>query len=307
MRVVAIVVNWNGGADTLRCVESLLAQVPPLERVLVVDHASSDGSRERVQREFPAVEVIETGANLGYSGGNNRGAARARELAADAYLVVNNDVTLEPHCVRELVRALESDERLAAVGPRVLLRDDPTRIWAAGGVLSWRQNLSDLRGFGQPDSEEYRRTVEVDYVPGCAVLVRARALGDDQLFDDLYFAYTEDVDLGQRLRRSGFASACIGSVRAWHAPSSSTGGGYNPRRKYMMAVNSVHFLRRWGGRREWLRFLAFDVATLPFALVVGVCRGRAKAVLAKALGLWHGLRGRRISAQTVKSGATPLW
>lgn len=307
MRVVAIVVNWNGGADTLLCVESLLAQVPPLERVLVVDHASSDGSRERVQRDFPIVEVIETGANLGYSGGNNRGAARARELGADAFLVVNNDVTLEPHCVRELVRALESNERLAAVGPRVLLRDDPTRLWAAGGVLSWRQNLSDLRGFGQRDADEYRRTLEVDYVPGCAVLVRASALGGEELFDDLYFAYTEDVDLGQRLRRAGFASACIGSVRAWHAPSSSTGGGYNPRRKYMMAVNSVHFLRRWGGRREWLRFLAFDVATLPFALADGWCRGHAKAVLAKGLGLWHGLRGRRISAETVKRGATALW
>ncbi len=307
MRVVAIVVNWNGGADTLLCVESLLGQVPPLERVLVVDHASSDGSRERVQRDFPVVEVIETGANLGYSGGNNRGAARARELGADAFLVVNNDVTLEPHCVRELVRALESNVRLAAVGPRVLLRDDPTRIWAAGGVLSWRQNLSDLRGFWQLDADEYRRTLEVDYVPGCAVLVRASALGGEELFDDLYFAYTEDVDLGQRLRRAGFASACIGSVRAWHAPSSSTGGGYNPRRKYMMAVNSVHFLRRWGGRREWLRFLVFDVATLPIALADGWRRGHAKAVLAKALGIWHGLRGRRISAETVKGGATPFW
>lgn len=307
MRVVAIVVNWNGGVDTLRCVESLLAQVPPLHAVLVVDHASTDGSRERVQREFPQVELLETGANLGYSGGNNRGARRARELGADAFLVVNNDVTLEPHCVRELACALDADERLAAVGPRVLLRDEPTRIWAAGGLLNWRQNLSDLRGFGQLDAEDYRRTLPVDYVPGCAVLVRASALADEELFDDLYFAYTEDVDLGQRLRRAGYKSACIGSVRAWHAPSSSTGGGYNPRRKYMMAVNSVHFLRRWGGRREWLRFLVFDVATLPLALADGWCRGQAKAVLAKALGLWHGLRGRRVSAETVKSGATPLW
>jgi len=307
MRVVAIVVNWNGGVDTLRCVESLLAQVPPLHAVIVVDHASTDGSCERLRREFAAVQVLETGANLGYSGGNNRGAARAREHGAEAFLIVNNDVTLETHCVRELVRALEVDERLAAVGPRVLLRDDPARIWAAGGVLNWRQNLSDLRGFGQRDADEFRRTLDVDYVPGCAVLVRASALGGEELFDDLYFAYTEDVDLGQRLRRAGFRSACIGSVRAWHAPSSSTGGGYNPRRKYMMAVNSVHFLRRWGGRREWLRFLVFDVATLPFALVDGFCRGYAKAVLAKALGLWHGLRGRRVSAETVKSGATALW
>ena len=151
------------------------------------------------------------------------------------------------------------------------------------------------------------RTLLGDDVDVDVLAQRMSALGGEELFDDLYFAYTEDVDLGQRLRRAGFASACIGSVRAWHAPSSSTGGGYNPRRKYMMAVNSVHFLRRWGGRREWLRFLVFDVATLPLALADGWCRGQAKAVLAKALGLWHGLRGRRVSAETVKSGATPLW
>lgn len=305
MRVVAVVVNWNGGDDNLRCVESLLAQRPALAQVLFVDNASVDGSRDKVARRFPQVEVIDTGANLGYGGGNNRGFERALELGAEAVLVVNNDLTLAPGCVERLVDELQR-ERRGCVGPRVLFRGE-RRVWAAGGVVTWRQNLSDLRGFGREDAPEFQRTVDVDYVPGCALLVRREVLDLLRGFDDRYFAYTEDVDFGLRARREGFTSACVGEALAFHAPSSATGGGYNPRRKYMMGVNSVWFLREWGGRREWLRFCVYDVATLPLALVDAYFKGHAKAVLAKALGIWHGLRGRRVTAETVRPGGTPLW
>jgi hypothetical protein len=126
-------------------------------------------------------------------------------------------------------------------------------------------------------------------------------------FDKSYFAYTEDVDLGLRARRAGFRCRCVGAVRVFHTPSSSTGGGYNPRRKYMMAVNSVHFLRTWGGPREKLRFFVYDVLTLPLVLVDGLMRCHTKAAAAKALGLYHGFRGRRVTAETVQPGATCLW
>ena len=87
----------------------------------------------------------------------------------------------------------------------------------------------------------------------------------------------------------------------------ATGGGYNPRRKYMQGVNSVHFLREYGGAREWGRFLLFDVATLPALFVVELVRGRAKAVLAKGLGIFHGLRGQRVTAERLERGASRLW
>lgn len=306
MRIIAIVVNWNGGAENLRCLESLAAERPAVAHVLFVDNASSDGSRELVARTFPEVEILDSGGNLGYGGGNNLGFARALELAADAVLVVNNDVTFERGAVAELARALD-DPRMGCVGPRVVFRGEPRRIWAAGGVLTWRQNLSNLRGFGALDSAEYHGTRIVDYVPGCALLVRRAALEAVRGFDERYFAYTEDLDFGLRARRAGFVSACVGRARAFHAPSSSTGGGYNPRRKYMMGVNSVWFLREYAGARQWAQFFVFDVLTLPLALLDGVFRGHARGVLGKALGIWHGLRGRRVTADTVRRGGTCLW
>lgn len=307
MKVVAVVVNWNGGAENLRCLDALLAERPSIAHVLLVDNASSDGSRELVARRCPEVEIVDSGSNLGYAGGNNLGLRRALELGAEAVLVVNNDVVVERGSVARLAGALEESRDVGIVGPRVVFRDDPARLWAAGGVLTWRQNLTTLRGFGARDGEGFRRDVDVDYVPGCALMLRRDALGALGGFDERYFAYTEDVDLGLRARRAGFRSRCIGSARAFHQPSSSTGGGYNPRRKYMMAVNSVHFLRTWGGPREKLRFLVYDVLTLPLVVADGFLRGHGKAAAAKALGIWHGFRGRRVTAETVRPGATCLW
>jgi GT2 family glycosyltransferase len=307
VRVVAVVVNWNGGEENLACVASLLAQGVDVERVLFVDNASSDGSPQLVARRFPQVELICNAANLGYGGGNNIGIARALELGAEAVLIVNNDVTLPPGSVAELAAALASDAHVGIVGPRVLFARRPELVWAAGGTLTWRQNLTTLRGHLQPDGEVWRREVDVDYIIGCAMLVRREVFERVGVFDADYFAYTEDVDFGMRASRAGWRSRCIGSVCAHHAPSSATGGGYNPRRKYMMGVNSVWFLRRYAGAAGWCKFIAFDVLTLPPAWLVGIFRGRGKAVLAKALGIFDGLRGRRINAETVRAGSRWLW
>jgi GT2 family glycosyltransferase len=306
VKIVAVVVNWNGGAQNLRCLESLLAE-PAITSVLFVDNASSDGSRELVARRCPRVEVLDSGANLGYGGGNNLGFQRALELGADAVFVLNNDVTLAPGATGLLARELERDPRVGAVGPRVVFRDRPGVVWAAGGELTWRQNLSTLRGFGERDRVELAGDVDVDYVPGCALLVRRELIERLGGFDERYFAYTEDVDLGVRAARAGFRSRCVGAALAYHEPSSSTGGGYNPRRKYMMGVNSVWFLRQYAGPREKLKFVVYDVLTLPLALADGFLRGQAKAVLAKGLGIRDGLRGKRVTAETVRSGRRWLW
>ena len=306
MRIAAVVVNWNGGQDNLECLASLRDQLHTLEAILFVDNASNDGSPELVAERFPDVEVLCNRENEGYGAGNNRGIERALELGVDAVLIVNNDVVLPRASLAPLARALEHSG-VGVVGPRVLLRTDPGVVWAAGGTLTWRQNLTTLRGHLARDDTPWRASVEVDYITGCCMLVRRDVFEAVGNFDSDYFAYTEDVDFCMRARRAGFASRCIGSVAALHAPSSATGGGYNPRRKYMMGVNSVWFLRRYATAREWGKFFLFDVATLPPVLLVGVFRGRGKAVLAKALGILDGLRGKRITGAVIQRDSGWLW
>lgn len=306
--VHAVVVNWNGGArENLACIESLLAQGLSPGQVHFVDNASSDGSREAVEAAHRDLACLRNASNLGFGEGANLGARAALAAGAQSVFFVNNDLTLPAGSLDGLLAGLERHPRAGLVGPRVLDSADRSIVWCAGGELSWRQNLSTLRGNGERDGDEYRRELRMDYLPGCALLVRRACLERVGLFDAGYFAYMEDVDLGVRASAAGFESWLIGDVAAHHASSSATGGGYNPRRKYMMGVNSIWFLRAHGGAAAWLRFMLFDVLSLPFVWVAKLPRGESRAVVAKAWGILAGLRGKRVQASDLEPGGTWLW
>lgn len=307
VRVAAVVVNWNGGKANAACLESLLASGLAPEDVVFVDNGSTDGSREDVARRFSKVTRLENAANLGFGEAANQGARWALSRGADAVFFVNNDVVVPRETLPALVARLDAAPRTGIVGPRVLFMNAPDVVWCAGGMLTWRQNLSTLLGNGQKDGPAFRELRVVDYVPGCALLARRELLETVGMFDARYFAYMEDVDLCLRATRGGFAVELVGAVSVNHASSSATGGGYNPRRKYMMGVNSIWFLREHARANQWLRFWLFDVATLPFLLLIGLFDGRAKSVLAKAAGILDGLRGRRVTAASIQAGASWLW
>ena len=307
MRSHAVVVNWNGGDQNLDCIASLLAQGLPAERIVVVDNASSDGSRERIESEHPGVVVLVNDSNEGYGHGCNRGIRHAIADETDAVFLVNNDVVLPEGVLDGLGQRLVERPDLGIVGPRVLYARDPGTIWAAGGRITFGRNLSELLGHRRPDGPEYRTRRDVDYVAGCAMLVRRRVFEEVGELDGEFFAYHEDVDFCLRALQAGFAIECTGDLAALHDAHGSTGGGYNPRRKYMMAVNTPWFLRRHGSAGRWASFWLHDVATLPLLLVVAGLRGEWRGAAAKALGTWHGLRGRRVTGELLEPGGTVLW
>jgi GT2 family glycosyltransferase len=298
--IFAVVVNWNGGVEMNRdCLESLAAEGISPSRIVFVDNASSDGSLEEMRQRYPSMAIIENGSNLGFGEAANQGAQYALDAGADAVYFINNDLVLEPGSLARLVHFLNEAPDVGICGPRVLDRTYPDRVWCAGGLLTWRENLSTLRGHKHLDGPEYQSVMEVDYIPGCALLIRARVLHDIGGFDAAYFAYMEDVDLCVRAKKAGYPVVLVGDASCLHASSSSTGGGYNPRRKYMMGVNSIWFLKQHGGPLAWLRFVLFDVLSLPILFIYGVSQGNGRAVLAKARGIFHGLRGRRVTAASI--------
>jgi GT2 family glycosyltransferase len=306
-RAIAVVVNWNGGAQNVECVASLVEQGLAQHEIVFVDNGSVDGSVDEVAKRFPGLVMIRNAENRGFGEGANQGARAALEQGAEAVFFVNNDVRLPAGTLARLARELEASPETGIVGPRVLYMLEPERVWCAGGMLTWKENLSTLLGHREPDGPRWRETREVDYVAGCALLARRSCLEEVGLFDAQYFAYMEDVDLCLRAREAGFGVRLVGEAAAYHASSSATGGGYNPRRTYMMGVNSIWFLKRHARAREWARFVVYDVLTLPFLWIAGLFRGRAKAVVGKALGILDGLRGKRVTAASLSKGAGWLW
>ncbi len=204
-RVVAVVLTYCEEEEAIACVRSLLESEYPALEILVVDNGSPDGSGERLRERLPGVRHLQTGSNLGYAGGNNRGIREALDREADYVLVLNADTTVEPDAVGHLVEAAGSRERVGGVGPKILYGDRPARIWYAGGRFSTLHGLGLAHREGELDSPAGEEPIEeVTFVTGCAFLLSARAVREVGSFADDFFIYAEDAELSLRLRRGGY-------------------------------------------------------------------------------------------------------
>ncbi len=284
-RVTAVVLNWCNERDTVACVESLLLQrsveaqaQEALQQIVLVDNASPDGSGARLAQRFPQLPFIQTGANLGYAGGNNAGIRWALERGADWVLVLNNDTTCDPSMVSQLLAAAARHPRAGALSPYIGRGDDPATPWFAGGRLDY------VRGLGVHERYESERACT--FLSGCCLMLRREALDKTGAFDAAYWCYVEDVDLGIRLTRAGYDLWYVPSARMVHkalpvtAPPSAMQIEWRDRNRRRLA--RLHF--------SPMQRLAFSLwfFTTRVALLARYALGgdvpRARGIIAGAMG-----------------------
>jgi GT2 family glycosyltransferase len=218
-RWAVVVLNWNGREDTLRC----LASLPPDVLTVVPDNGSTDGSAEAIRERFPHVHVIENGANLGYSGGNNAGIRAALDDGADWVVLLNNDATLEAGALDAFRDAAARHPRAGVLAGKLLFEDGRVQ-WAGQRVALLTGYSGRPRGYGREDGPRYGEEIEVDRAVGALMAVSREAIDRAGLLDDDLFAYVEDVDWSLRIRDAGFTCVLVPGARAIHALSASTGG-----------------------------------------------------------------------------------
>lgn len=288
MRVTAVIVHWQDAADTRGCVESL---GPEGVDVVVVDN----GSREPLGDTLGAgVTVLHSAENRGYAGGANLGVRAALEQGADVVLLLNNDVRMRAGATRAALAVLAADVRVAAVGPKVLAREDPSRLWLAWGEVDYRQSLVALRGAGEKDGPEYAVERPVDWIAGCTMWLRREALDAIGLLDEDFFAYHEEVDWCARAWRAGWKIVYAPDAVVTHTGRGSAGGRASVRiRKYFAARNSVLYARKHASARERVKLGAYLALGLPLQLLYHWPRGSADEVLLKLRGVRDALAGRR--------------
>ena len=229
-QTVFIVPHWNGYRLLSRCLASLLAQTAGDFSVLVVDNGSTDGSADLAARDFPSVAVLRLGRNLGFAAAANRGIA-ASSSAEIAF--VNNDVRLRPDWLQRTREGLASGPSLGACAGKLLLdgsadrreraSGSPSPRIASAGNLVLRSGFGRDRGYGEEDRGQYDRREEVFWASGAACLVPRRLFAEIGGWDESFFAYFEDIDLGLRARLRGYRCLYLPEAVGWHV-GGATGG-----------------------------------------------------------------------------------
>lgn len=293
-RVLALVVNWNGREVLPATLEALRSTVHPELEIVVLDNASTDGSADVVQDPVRLVPLAE---NLGYGGALNavlrtliRPGDHSRSNVADYFLLLNNDILVEPETVSRLVE-LAREKGPGIYGPKVLLQGRPGRLDAAWGRITWSHVLASFAGKGARDGERYDRVRRVQLLLGCALLVHPRVFQDVGFFDEDYFMYHEEVDLLFRAGQRGYPAYYCPAARVHHRSAHSTRD--EPlKRVFWVRRNTVLFLRKhrvgaWAWGNWW--------KTLVLSLVWNVLLLRWRRVAAIWQGVVEGMKGDAIS------------
>jgi GT2 family glycosyltransferase len=283
MKVAAVVLSWNGREDTLACLNSLEGEGAD---VIVVDNASEDGSAEAVT----GVELIRNPRNLGYAGGMNVGIRAALQRDADAVLLLNNDVVVEPGAVAALAAAAEG---VGAVCPVITFADDPETVWYAGAAFDPTRGYQGRhRGYGQHVAD-LPEAVETDRACGAAMLIPRQALDEVGVLEDALFAYHEDTEWSLRARAAGLPIRVEPSARVRHKVSAASGGEGSPTALYYSVRNTLDVCERHAplGRVGTWRRRA--VVILAYATQALLARGRLARLGAVREG-WRDFRRGRL-------------
>jgi GT2 family glycosyltransferase len=233
-----VLLNWNGWKDTVECLSSLQKLEYGNNRTIVVDNGSTNDSVPRIRAQFPQVEIIEMGKNLGFAGGCNAGIRAALERGAEYVWLLNNDTIVDRFALGALVGRAEEDTRIGAVGAILYYMDEPSRIQTWGGlrVNLWTGRFSFL--------ESASSMAHFQYLSGASLLIKVPAIKNIGLLDDSFFMYGEDADYGFRLRRAGWSLSVAEDARVWHKDAAST-GRKSPKHDFYFNSAAVQFFHRY--------------------------------------------------------------
>lgn len=275
-QISVIIVNWNTGTYLKRCILSLSKQIMPPCEVIIVDNASTDSSAVGLEECYPHVNVVRLDKNIGFAAGNNhlfRYATSCQWVA-----LVNPDAFLEPDWLSKMLSAAIAHPEYSFFASRLVQANHPDRLDGAGDAYHVSGRVWRLgRGtsvMGRADSER-----EVFSPCAAAALYRRDALESVGGFDEDYFCYFEDVDLGFRLRLAGHRCLLVPDAVAYHFGSVSTGGQHSDFAIYHGHRNLVWtYVKNMPGILFWI-LLPIHLALNLIAVIYFVMRGQGRIIL----------------------------
>ena len=290
--LAVVVVNWNGRHDLGDCFGSLHDCGYPSLRIIMVDNGSQDDSVAWTSMHHPEVEIIETGENLRWAGGNNVALRVLRDEGfTGCILLLNNDTIVPGGSLLRLTEALQGDERAWAATPRICYAGDPARAWYDGGTIgSWsgwikHDGIRRLTGKLKPGARY------VDYGTGCALVLGPGVLEKVGLLDEDFYFYGEDADYSLRIVEAGGLILHVPSALVLHKVSASV-GSQSPRKVWLRSRSHIRLLRKHWPRHRWPILALTQTVYLAGHACWHLVNGRLATALAVLQGALDEMRGR---------------
>ncbi|MEK6767322.1 MAG: glycosyltransferase family 2 protein [Planctomycetota bacterium] len=173
-------------------------------------------------------KVIDMDANIGFTRANNIGIRHALRDEAEYILLLNDDTEVAPDFLTTLIDVAELRPDAGMLGPKILFYDQPQKIWFAGARFNPETCMATATGFNQAVQYEDSVPIESDFITGCALLIKRKAIEKIGLLDERIFIYCEDLDWGLRLIKAGLKNLVVPDARIWHKVSITVGGLDSP-------------------------------------------------------------------------------
>ena len=222
-----LILNWNGKHLLKPCLDSVTAIDYPNYSVMVIDNGSVDDSVKMVNEDFPEVDIIELKDNYGFSGGYNRCFTQLRDEYSELVLLLNNDTEVDPNILSSFIQAKDKYGDNHLYGGKIFYKNNPEKIWYAGGDVNLKYAKISHRGIRQNDSEEFSKPLKTDYVTGCCLFTSMEVINQLNGFDERFNMYGEDVDLCLRAHKMGISCYYYPEAKLWHKVSASMGGQFS--------------------------------------------------------------------------------
>lgn len=220
-KVSIIIVHFFGIDYIMDCLNSVFKTDYPNFEVIVTFNGNQDDSYEKVKKEFPEAVCILNKKNLGFAKANNQGMERG---SGEIFFLLNDDTIIHPQLISVLVEELTSDEKIGIVGPKIYYYFEREKIWFAGGKINWQKQETSHQGRDQKDNQLIKdKKQEVDFITGCALMIKKEVTKKIGLLDETFFAFYEDADWCQKAKKAGYKVVYVPFGGVWHHKSATAG------------------------------------------------------------------------------------
>ena len=283
--IAAVVVNWNSWDHLGKCITALEKQTVLFERIMVVDNASEEVDKSIVANWSKRVEFIQLPTNQGFAKGNN--VAFERIKGSDYVALVNPDAYLEPNWLEKMLSTAERHPHAASFASCLVMANDPEK-WDGCGDAYHLSGIVWRYGHGYNRNKYLVMEKTVFSACAAAALYRFDALEAAGGFDDEFFCYVEDVDLGFRLRLLGYPCILVPDAIAYHVGSATTGGKHSDFAVFHGHRNMVWtYIKNMPGFLFWA-LIPFHLSLNLVSIVLFALRGQGLVILRAK---WDALKG----------------